>query len=98
MTSTEQMKKFKVKMNFTRIYDAVKPYKLRQYKPIPVMDEKGMKVFVSEFKVTGVDADDVCFTTMKDLVSLLRGQDVPEGIIMDVKNIASIKSIEELDE
>lgn len=99
MTSTKQMKKYSVKMNFTKVYDALKPYKLREYTPIPVILNHSMKKgYTSNFKITAKNPDDACFLSMKNLIVLLREQEVPEGIIEDVKNLASVKSIEELDE
>ena len=92
------MKKYKVTFNFTKVYDAIKPYKLRQYKPIPTFNKKKERVYLSEIKITGKSPDDVCFTSMRDFLSLLRDQQVPEGIVQDVKYTASIKSVEELDE
>ena len=86
-------------MNLTRIHDAIKPYKLREYKPIPVMAEGTMKrLYVSDFKITAKSPDDACFVSMKNLIELLRDQNVPEAIIRDVKNIASVQKIEEIDD
>ena len=86
-------------MNFTKVYDALKPYKLREYKPIPVMVNHTMKrAYVSDCKITAKSPDDACFLAMKNLLTLLRDQNVPEPIVQDVEHLASVKSIEELDE
>jgi len=95
MTSTKQMKKYNVTMNFTKLYQALKPYMLREYKPIPSIDKDKKKIYVCQFSMTAKSPDDACFLSMKNLISLLRDQDVPEPIVRDVKNIVSIKNLEE---
>ena len=86
-------------MDFTKIYDGLKPYNLREYRPIPVMSNKTMKrIYISDFKLTAKSPDDACFLSMKNLITLLKEQKVPEQVIQDVKNIVSVKRIEELDE
>ena len=78
------MKTFKITVDLSKIYQAIKPYKLREY--------------AGSFPVLELNAhtpDQACYLTYNNLRDLLKNQDgMTEAILLDVRRLMSIKKIE----
>lgn len=88
MKSTEQMKKYRVRVNLHRIHSIIKDFKLREFTGVfPTVD------------ITAKDPDDACGVVKNNLLDLLIGQKgINKDILIKVSEEMSIKKITRIDE
>ena len=88
MKSVRQMKKYRVKVNLSRVYNNIKGFKLREFSsPYPTMD------------ITAKSPDHVCVLVKKNLLELLKGQKgINDSILESVSHKMSIKQIRSIEE
>ena len=82
------MKKYRVKVNLSRVYNNIKGFKLREFSgTYPTMD------------ITAKSPDHVCVLVKQNLLELLKGQKgINEDILETVSRRMSIKQIRSIDE